>query len=112
MAILGPSCGDKTKVDLKKMIDSSSSEESKETKDLMEIKQTKKNHEVKADSDSSSEELSENDLKEMEAELSKVVTTEQTNHAMRILRGFRKGATESERDAALVSSKIIYCNQI
>lgn len=87
MAVEGPTCSGKSKIDLKKMMKTFSSEESKETK---------------ADS-SSSEDLSEDELKAFDDELTKLVTPEQKNHAMRILGAFGKGKTEDEKVAAMVS---------
>lgn len=52
---------------------------------------------------SSEEGLTVDDLKEMELELSKVLTSpEQLEHAMRILRGFKEGATSAETGSAVV----------
>lgn len=78
----------KPKVDLKKMMVSFGSDESK------------------ADS-SSSEELSEDELKAFDEGLTPLVTPEQKSHAMRILRAFGKGATESQKNAAMVSFDIV-----
>lgn len=47
--------------------------------------------------------LTESDLKEMEDELTKVLTPKQKEHAMKILRSFREGAPEIESEAAVVS---------
>lgn len=79
------------------MLDTSSSEESKE--------ESKDKKEDKSDSSSSSE-LTEDELSAIEKELSKMVTTEQKSHAMRILRAFGKGAGEGAQEAAMVSSKL------
>lgn len=98
LAVKGPTCGDEPKIDLKQIFDSSSSEESKGTKNDKGDK-----------TDSSSEELTEEDLKAMEQEMAKVMTTEQKNRAMGILRAFRKGASERERDAAAVGLNIYVC---
>ena len=96
LAIQGPTCTDKNKVNLKQFLDSS-----EETQ--------VENKETKADSSSSSsQELTDEVLKAMEEELTNVVTPEQRKHAMRILGGFRKGATEIEKDAAMVSQKKYY----
>lgn len=46
--------------------------------------------------------ITENDLKELEAMLSKELTPEQTKHAINLFRGFREGATAKEKEAALV----------
>lgn len=71
---------------MNKMMEAFSSEEPKETKT------------------SSSEELSDDELKAFEEKLTELVTPEQTNHAMRILRAFRKGSTEDEKNRAIVSA--------
>lgn len=89
MAIQGPTCGDKQKIDLNKMMDESSSEEHKENKI--------------DSSSSSSEDLTDDELKSIGDELEKVVTPEQKTHAMKILGAFRKGTSESEKNAAMVS---------
>lgn len=88
MAIQGPTCGDKKKIDLSKMMDESSSEEHKENK---------------VDSSSSSEDLTDDELKAIGDELEKVVTHEQKEHAMRILGAFRKGTSDSQKNSAMVS---------
>lgn len=90
MAIQGPTCGDKQKIDLNKMMDESSSEEHKENK-------------IDSSSSSSSEDLTDDELKSIGDELEKVVTPEQKTHAMKILGAFRKGTSESEKNAAMVS---------
>lgn len=53
--------------------------------------------------------ITKEDLEEMEVMLSKELTHEQTKHAMRILRGFRNGASAQEKEAALVSVCYFYC---
>lgn len=101
LAIQGPTCTERTNIDFKKFIDSSSSEESNEIQDSKKTKE-----------DSSSEELTDEDLNAIETELSKHVTPEQKAHAMRIFRGFRKGSTENEKNAAMVSNKIRFISRI
>lgn len=54
--------------------------------------------------------ITKKDLEELETMLSKELTHEQTKHAMRILRGFRSGATPQEKEAALVSACLLFLN--
>lgn len=57
--------------------------------------------------------MTQDELTIINAELSKLLTPEQTKHAMRILRGFRADATANEKDTALVSLetlKIVWFN--
>lgn len=75
------------KVDLKKLMETFSSDESKESK---------------TDS-SSSEEISEDELKAFDEGLTPLVTPSQKSKAMRILRAFAKGGTENQKNAAMVS---------
>lgn len=51
--------------------------------------------------------ITEKDLKELEILLSKEMSPEKTQHAMRIFRGFREGATGKEKEAALVYFPIL-----
>lgn len=50
----------------------------------------------------SGEGISEDDLETLQSELSKVLTPDQTEHAMKIFSGFREGATSQETENALV----------
>lgn len=52
--------------------------------------------------------ITKEDLEELEIMLSKDLTHEQTKHAMKILRGFRSGATPQEKEAALVSVCLLF----
>lgn len=81
MAIEGPVCDETEKVDLSNL--------SKILEDKVD-----------------SMELTADDLNAMEEELSKIVTTEQKDHAMSILRTMGEGASESAKVAAAVSSKV------
>lgn len=100
LALQGPTCDGKNKVDLSKLLELTKGESSEEVKEVKEgDKETKKDS-------SSSEELNDDELKAIEDELDKVVTPDQKKHAMRILGGFRKGVTENERGAATVSINI------
>lgn len=76
-------CGNK-KVDLKQLLETSSSESDEGTSDG----------------------LTEADMREAQDELSKLISAEQVQHAMIILRGFRVGATKEENHVAVVSFKI------
>lgn len=80
----GPTC-DKKKIDLKQLLESSSSE-SEET--------------------GKSEGITEDEMKEAQNQLSKLMSPEQTQHAMTILRGIRVGATEQEKQSTVVSFKM------
>lgn len=97
LALQGPTCVDnkKGKVDLHKLYALAISEDSTPAGD---------DNKLTGD-DSSSEELTDSELKAIDDELTKIVTPEQKKHAMRIFRGFRHGATENEKGAALVSFK-------
>lgn len=57
-----------------------------------------------AETKSTQEGLTEEELKLLENDLSKQLTPKQTQHAMSILRGLREGATPREREIAFVSS--------
>lgn len=82
LALKGSSC-DKTNLDLKQVLESidSGSEVPGHTTDGITV----------------------DEMKEAQEKLSKVVTPEQTQHAMTILSGFRVGATEEDTEAAVVS---------
>lgn len=85
MAVQGSSC-DRRRVDLSQIFQSIRSEERNATS------RGKLSHYMTQD-----------ELTIINAELSKLLTPEQTKHAMRILRGFRADATANEKDTALVS---------
>lgn len=78
---------DKKAIDLKQLLETSSSEEDSKSKE----------------GGKTMDGLTESDLKEMEDELTKVLTPKQKQHAMKILRSFREGAPEKENEAAVVS---------
>lgn len=72
--------------------------------DLNQIFQSINNEEMRANADGKpSHYLTQDGLTIINAELSKLLTPQQTKHAMKILQGFRENATANEKDAALVS---------
>lgn len=87
LALQGPTC-DKIKIDLKQIFETSDNEDTKS---------------MEMDKLSSNDDLTQQKLKEIKNNLAKFVTSEQTQHAMEILNGFRVGANEHEQKAALVS---------
>lgn len=89
MAVQGGTCN-REKIDLKQMLRSI------------------KNEETKSEATGKpSDFITQDVLTTINVELSKLLSRTETEHAMRILRGFCEGATEHEKDAALVSSKTI-----
>lgn len=88
LALQGPTC-DKKKIDLRPILES---------------------HDNESKDEESSEGITEKELREAQEELSKLVSAEQVQHAMIILRGLRVGATEKENETAVVSFKIYQCN--
>lgn len=76
---------DKKKVDLTKLLETSSSE-SEEIRTV--------------------EGITEADMREAQEELAKLVSAEQVQHAMIILNGLRVGATKEQNHAAVVSFSI------
>lgn len=75
---------DQKKVDLSKLLDTSSSE---------------------SDENGTVEGLTDENMREAQEELAKLVSAEQVQHAMIILNGFRVGATKEQNRAAVVSFK-------
>lgn len=84
LALQGPTC-DKRKIDLRPILESTDSSNSDE---------------------GTSEGITEKEMREAQEELSKLVSGEQVQHAMIILRGLRVGATEEEKHASIVSFEL------
>lgn len=74
--------------------------------DLKQMLQSIENEETKSEvTGQPSTYITQDVLTILNGEFSKLLTPKETKHAMRILRGFREGATENEKDGALVSFK-------
>lgn len=89
MAVQGGTCN-RGKIDLKQMLQSIKNEESKSEGTGKPLKF-----------------MSQDALTIINGELSKLLTPNETKHAMKILRGFSESATDIEKDAALVSFESI-----
>lgn len=87
LALQGPAC-DPIKIDLKQIFESTDNSDA-ESKEMDKL--------------SSDDNLTQQKLKEIEINLAKYLTSEQTQHAIEILNGFRVGANEHEQKAAVVS---------
>lgn len=75
-------------------------------KKRIDLKQFLRSNSGKPTRDATLNGLTDENLKDAEKDLSKVASSEQTEHGMKILRGFRIGATENEKRAAIVSFQI------